>query len=516
MKRRVYWLTYTIDEEWNEFIVEIWNREKKCVHRAVYTSYGMEEQCFDAQFYIAMSNPKQIAVQMYQNDLTEEQKHLIHKLFPYIPKFTTLKEFSFWHKRCQRTFSYKRYIGMQKTLCDIRAAEEHPADGKWRCAGFLEGNYLYCKWKDEAGKVHAVVMDDQIFVSDLTYNEVLLQEAVFIADEESQLDLFTETHREALLDVYVHGGGKRIFAFLTAPKMNHPMELLGKAGLGKLADRVEQFEGINHAGKNLNTIFGVPLMVLKSLEKGTCEMLYTAEEREILARAFAENRAVFADPMTEIGEMWLHYYYMCDQTIFALGESEKMPGNLAATIHYLNQMCEAGVNIYNVFGLYQNYINHAQSIGKLVEGIYPKNLEAAVQKEIHILRQRYDAMLVSKFQAVVGALEYQMYEEDLPGQPYKICAPGKAQDLLEAGEALHNCLGGYAGKIKNGTSKIYFIYARKNMAKDELTGAVEIQKDQLCQALGVCNRSLPKETWEYLKDYMQRKQLKDHALCRGW
>ncbi len=513
MKKIVYWITYVVSEMEKEFVAEIWNREKKCVYRTVFRTDSIEEKCLDVQFYFAVSNPKQFLVKIYQQKLTETEKHRIHEMFPYIPKFTNLKEFTFWYKYCNSSFSYLKYEAIQQCVEDIQTLEQLKSDGTWNCVEIQNETYLYCKWTDEAGKNHTVVIDDQIFVSDLNYDEICDQEVLFETGKVLDFTSFLDTHRHAMLDVYVKNGGRKIFSFLTAPKINHPMELLGKAGLTKLADNVEKLEGINVEGKNFTSIFRVPLMVLRSLEKGSYDMLCTFEEREILAKAFSENRAIFTDPMTEMGEMWLHYYYMRNQTIFDGGENEKMPRNLAETIRYLNKMCENGNNIYNIFGLYQNYIAHAENIGKFVDGVYPKNLEEAVQKEIDILRQRYDATHLSTFQAIVRSPEYKYYEDDSVLYPYRIQAPQDASDLVDAGKKLHNCLGNYAKRIKYGIRKVYFLYDKNN---DELIGAIEIEDGGVEQALGACNRKLPEDVWRYLKDYMERKQLEDHTVYRRW
>ena len=193
--------------------------------------------------------------------------------------------------------------------------------------------------------------------------------------------------------------------------------------------------------------------------------------------------------------------------------SGKFPGNLAATIRYLNQMCSNGENIYNVFGLYQNYIAYGLRIEKFVDGVYPKDLEKAVAQEIDILQKRYEAEKVRMFQKIVEKPEYKYLEENLPDNQYKVETPKSAEDLVLAGEKLHNCLGSiYIGRIKKGLAKIVFLYDKK----EELVGAIEICEDRVVQALGNCNKRLSEEVWDYLKGYMQRKNLRKDLLYHGW
>lgn len=511
MKKRVYWLTYYLSLEEKVLIVEINDKAGKCVHRTRFSRSEMQEQVLDFQFYLAVSNPNQIVVQMYSQRLCEEDKNCIHKIFPYIPKFTNLKEFIFWYKRCNVSFSYERYEYLETCMHYMLHTSKFEPDGIWKCMGFPQDNYLYCKWKDSNEKEHMVIVDEQMFVSDLDYEKICEAEKEFSLTESSNIQLFIEMHSKTLLDMYLNKGGRRVFSFLTAPKINHPMELLGKAGLVKLADNIERLEEINYAGNNFLSIFGVPLMVLKSLENGEEELLYTKEDRNILAKAFQENRAVFAEPMTEVSQMWLRYYYLNQGTLFAIKEGAKMPGNLAATIRYLNHICSENDNVYTVFGLYQNYLAYGQRIGKFVDGIYPKNLEKAVIQEIDILQKRYEAEKVRMFLNIVDRPDYKYLEEELDECKYKIKTPKRPEELVEAGESLHNCLSSYVRKVKKGLSKIAFLYEN-----DRLIGAIEVKENQVKQALGSCNSRLPKEALMYLKGYMERKQLKNDIIYRGW
>lgn len=500
----VYWLTYQVNQEKQNFMVKIRNAAGRCVYKIVFTRKKMWEVPMNLLFFLRVSAQRQSALQIRQKKLTNDQKNEIHEIFPYLPKFTNLKEFCFWYKRCNPLFSYEKYQFVEACRKNIAESEQFEADGKWKCMELPEENYLYCKWKDMQGNVQAVMLDDEIFASNLSFDDICAQESLFEIDSVKTVELFAKKHTKALLDVYIEHGGKKLFSFLTSPKMNHPMELLGKAGLAKLADQTERFEEINASGKNFKEIFGVPLPVLKSLENGEHEMLCVLEDREVLAKAYQENRSIFSEPMTEIGGMWLSYYYTNAQTMFSLKQEEKQKKNLAATIRYLNQLYEKDSNSYKIFGLYQNYVAYAQRMEKYIDGIYPKDLEKAVEQEIEILQERYEAEKNGRFQRVVESDEYKQIEENLENEKYQILAPKTVTELQEAGKKLCNCLAGYTKRIRDKETKVVLIHDKE---EDKLIGAMEVYEDKIIQALGECNKRLSEEVWEYLERYQERKGL---------
>ena len=231
-------------------------------------------------------------------------------------------------------------------------------------------------------------------------------------------------------------------------------------------------------------------------------MLYASEDRKLLAKAFAENRAIFSEPMSIIGELWIRYYYLNEQTNYGI----RNKGNLVHTIRYLNKCCRNENEAYTVFGLYQNYLAYVQRMGgKYIHGLYPKNLLDAVEESVGILQMRYDEEKNLQFKKSVENTGYQLLGEDLPDCRYRIRIPETPDDVRMAGKALHNCLKSYILKVREHKTMVAFI--EDKMKENKLVGAIEVCSGKMIQASGYCNQELSQEVTKYLQNYMQRKQI---------
>jgi hypothetical protein len=67
-----------------------------------------------------------------------------------------------------------------------------------------------------------------------------------------------------------------------------------------------------------------------------------------------------------------------------------------------------------------------------------------------------------------------------------IIVPKKASEVVAEGNALHHCVGGYVGKVVNGTSNIIFIRHRDN--KSWFTLEVDPKTLEFRQCYGAHNR----------------------------
>lgn len=503
MKEKHYYICYKVDLKKLLFTVAVSDRKQKDVYKVIFTRNNMVEKCRDNRFQYYLSNIDQYKIHFHQQKMTIEDQCNIHKIFPYIPRFTNLEVFYFWYSRVNSKFSYRKYV-IAKILADrILRSSSYVAEGNWSCTKGKRSNYLYCKWKDSMGICHIVLMDDEFFVSDADYLQIYQQEIqTGFSFDVLNIQPFIKRKPYAMLDVYLNEGGKKIFSFLTAKIMNHPMELLGKAGLSKLADNINRYQDIDMDGRTLPDIFGVPLAVLKSVDKGEDLMLCTVEDRMLLAKAFQENRAVFSKPMTVIGELWIRYYFLNTQTNYEI----RNVGSLVDTVRYLNKCCKNENEAYTVFGLYQNYLVYAQKIGgNYIQGLYPQDLLSAVEESVAILQMRYDQEKILQFKKIVQSTEYQFLEDDLPYCRYRIRVPETPEDIRMVGKELHNCLKEYVLKIRERETMVAFIEDKKK--ENKLIGAIEVRSGKMIQALGYCNEKLSKEVTEYLQDYMKRKQI---------
>lgn len=504
MQRKNYWLFYEIDLENLLFTVELCNKVGKSIYQLIFSRNGVKKVCSDIRFYYYLSQNNKYKVCIHEQKMDFYEQVCIHKIFPYIPQFTTLNEFYNWFHKTNARFHYKKYANIESVAKQIRKLSYYNADGKWRDIEQNGEIYLYCKWRDTQKKVHIVIANDDIFVSDIEYWQICEQESYLNLENIEEIQGFLNAYPQITLHTYVKAGGKKLFSFLMAKKMNPVMERLGKAGLAKLADNLEYYQDLNYAGKNLSDIFGVPMLVLKSTNAGEDTMLYTKEDRELLVWAFEESRSIFSKRMTLIVELWIRYYYLNRQTVFGLKDEWK-GGKLSHTIAYLRDCCKKGENPYNIFCFYQNYLILSQKSGSYLHGLYPDDLHYALEETVKLLDTLDEIEKTKKFTEIVEQEEYKSLKEDLGYSKYRITIPKTPKQLREIVKELHIYWDRYLLKVTKKEIKIVFIEDKQQ--ENLPIGLLKISEKSIIDAIGRKNKTLNEEVMEYVAHYAIRKNL---------
>lgn len=438
----------------------------------------------------------------FHKTLNRRERALVHELFPYIPYYKNIRSFHEIYERFHSSFSYSSYEDLKELGNRILASEEEAACGSWKMIRLSSGDsFLFCKWRNPGGE-HIVLADDRMFYSDLDFKTLCKEEMAFIMDDRNAVKEFLSEHKNTLLDVYLNYGGRRILYFLSAPRYDHIFELLGKSGLSKLADNLENYKNLNRNGKNIPEIFGLPIRCLRALNHDNDLMLYNRDEREILGWAYEKCPDLFDHPLTVVDEMWFQYCFRYQD--LEVWNHKTLADLLCQTTRYLNKKAKESRNPYQVFGLYENYLLHSIRIGTFFSGYFPADLEKAETECVDYLQKQYEEARENRFRQAVDSEEYMALEDDQEDEPYRIQRPMTSKDLMLAGKELRNCLCTYTSKIKEGRTMVGLIYEK---SKEKLIGAVEVRNNYIIQAKGPCNGLLDRETFEYLERYMKRKQL---------
>lgn len=504
MQRKKYWLFYEIDLENLLFTVKLYNKAGKSIYKLIFSRNGVKKVCSDLRFYYYLSKNDTYKVCIYEQKMSFYERVCIHKIFPYIPQFTTLNDFYNWFHKTNSKFNYKKYAKIESVAKQIRKLSYYNIDGKWRDIEQNGEVYLYCKWSDTQRKVHIVIVNDDMFVSDIEYWQICEQEIFLNLESVEDIQVFLDAHPQITLNDYVKAGGKKLFSFLMAKKMNHIMERLGKAGLAKLADNLEYYQDLNYAGKKLSDIFGVPMLVLKSTNAGEDTMLYTKEDRELLAMAFEESRSIFSKRMTLIVELWIRYYYLNQQTAYCFKDGWK-GGKLSHTISYLRSCCKKGENPYNIFGFYQNYLILSQKSGTYLHGLYPNDLYYAFEETVKLLDAVDEIEKTKKFKEIVEQEEYKSLKEDLGYSKYRITIPKTPKQFREIVKELHIYWDRYISRVTKEEMQVVFIEDKQQ--ENLPIGLLEISAKSIIDAIGRNNKNLNEEVMEYVEHYAIRKDL---------
>ena len=97
-------------------------------------------------------------------------------------------------------------------------------------------------------------------------------------------------------------------------------------------------------------------------------------------------------------------------------------------------------------------------------------------------------------------LEYKPKKSD-----YCIVVPENCDDVVEEGNKLNHCVGGYIGRISR--KETFIVFMRRQGMEDMPFVTVEIINGNLCTALGQSNRRLEKEEKLFLQNFANKKEL---------
>ena len=506
MKQMIQWdfhIDCSLDMEKKALVYTVIADCKKEVCRICFERNGVREKsnglsCMaDILWKAGLLTPGNVG---FQKVLTKKERELVHDLFPYVPCYRNMWSFQKIYLKFNESFDYMAYEQVKEFGEKLLADAGEPTDGTWKEVRLGDGAlYLACKWQDEAGE-HVVLADDRMFYSDLGFEQVCAAETAFSVS--GDMSAFAAEHAASMLDGYLRNGGSRILYFLTAARYDHPFELLGKSGLGNLADQMEHYSGINKKGKNIREIFGVPVRCLRALSDNNDLMLYDREDRRVLQWAYEKCPDLFERSITLIDEMWFHYCYQYED--LQISDDQTLGDVLRKTTKYLNKKVAAMKNPYHVFGLYENYIRYSIRIGKYFHGLCPSDLNRAVEECVDYLQKLYEEERAQAFYHAVNREEYMVCEDDMDDEPYRISRPKSAEELMQAGNELCNCLRSYVNKIKQQRTMVGLIYEKEH---NKLIGAIEVRGDYVVQAKGPCNDMLESEVQAYVWRYMDRKHL---------
>ena len=149
---------------------------------------------------------------------------------------------------------------------------------------------------------------------------------------------------------------------------------------------------------------------------------------------------------------------------------------------------------------------------------YPNNLvqqhhnKTSIIKEIELEKQLLQEEENMRLEKVIYEENKNKYEEINKRRTYSIVAPESSTDVIEEGNSLNHCVGGYIGRIRKKLTCIMFMRPRDKTEKSFIT--VEIKNGKLSTALGKNNRRLNWEEREFLEGYAERKKLEYTAYAK--
>lgn len=190
-------------------------------------------------------------------------------------------------------------------------------------------------------------------------------------------------------------------------------------------------------------------------------------------------------------------------------------------VKYLRELKDfERTNIDWVLDNYKDYLEAELFLrgGKLRKvNKYPNNLVQMHHNRTSVLKEirREQERLKDLEQKEKDKDIYASYK-DLAWKPrkndYCIIVPESADDIVEEGNKMNHCVGGYIGRIS--CEETFIVFMRRQKYEDVPFITVEIKNGKLCTALGYSNRRLTPVEKEFLEKYADKKGLEYTAYTR--
>lgn len=149
--------------------------------------------------------------------------------------------------------------------------------------------------------------------------------------------------------------------------------------------------------------------------------------------------------------------------------------------------------------VYRDYLGECQKLRlnmKDKQVLFPADLEAAHQRTTTMVKYEADKEKEAAYQKAVQKLERLAWEKD----GLLVRPAATVRELIEEGEALHHCVGGYANRVAKGETAIFLI--RRAEEPDKPFYTLELKNGQVVQCRTDHNRGYEQD--QRVVDFVQK------------
>ena len=340
--------------------------------------------------------------------------------------------------------------------------------------------------------------------------ELFGQEYCLTGNAMAAITQFDKAYPEYHLAAYA-ARSQNILVPLLAADYHSGMELAAKSGATGIAESCERlsvFEKMPGLYRNLRDLFGVPVSVLRALNKEQVCDAVMARVREIF-----EYKPVFLQFDAYTASM-MEFYMRADITrsgrqgidgIAALSDKQ-----ILQILRYLEKHPDDG-------HYYCDYMNACAQLGEYPYGITPDiPVREAHDRTVARIRNYHDFLTRKRFEDAVKGVEYAKLstclteedQEEFEKDPFVVTAPDTSDDLFRESENMHNCVRIYVDSVAQKRKRIYFLRRKTDPMKS--FGTLEVSGDgkSLCQAKAFGNARLDRRAQKFLVKWCSRKGIR--------
>ena len=274
-------------------------------------------------------------------------------------------------------------------------------------------------------------------------------------------------------------------------------EVLYKADLGMIADRIHNFSSLNPEGTTPETIVGLPMKLLRIMNKFqetlSENIIYSPATIDLYKEVYATYGNILGKELPSYSQ-WLYLVSLYSNNgLFAGRGFNKSLYRLLATRN--NKRIVKG---------YENYCNLLFELKQ--ELPYKRNRLPKPEDIVHELRElEYLKSIKDGKSAYASRIRDDHKPYEFSDEKFCIVAPTTESDICMEAISQHNCLNNYMGKFFDGTITILFL--RKTEKPDESYVTIEVDFNSLIQVKGKYNKCPPEEVFCFLEKYCQEKAL---------
>lgn len=400
----------------------------------------------------------------------------------------------------------KSYSRQRIKICFYR---EHIIENK----AFIEVNYVYGLCKD--GKVEPLEKNRVIISDNYIYNPKNIDMRCFYEDniihKPYKFNKFYELCPEVKLKEYIESGGTKIVPFILSTNNDLKLELIGKAGLGYIADNYQYIEDADFSATNVKKMFGLPIKALKCLNSmDFVDYIFSKRKLEEFKKIYKIQRMVFNGIFTKETLEFIKDNIRQTPKIGCFNEKD-----ILKYINYTQNVLpniKTEENMSNV-AFYSDYLNMCNMYNLYPGGKFPDNLKHYHDLMVMYKKERYEADKAEAFSlSLANPNYYNLATRETKQSEFVILLPRCAQDLVEESYNMNNCVRGYVDRVANGHTYILFLRRKSEKSKSLVT--IEVSTDyKLIQAKASYNRKPSDKVISFIKKWCSLKDI-DCSNCR--
>lgn len=329
--------------------------------------------------------------------------------------------------------------------------KEYKENNFWNCERYRLREWI--RWGDNS------IYDGSYFFYDRGIEETLQGTLMQYADLKGYLEEHTRRSKNA-----VH--------FLEYHAKYPVMEFLWKAGYhGIVHEKVwgmkkENRNAIRWKREKLRECFRFPLRLLK-----------LKEPQDWTLNDAAKLNTLWEGRGNSLTEKEIHALFCSDVEVKTIKQALPYAGVLKI-LHYIEKQAGESCYIRGEAGIYRDYLMECEQLGldlREKEILFPKNLREAHNRTMAQVEFEKNKVDQEKFQKAVEKLEKYAWQK---GELF--IRPAKAQEeLKDEGKALHHCVAGYAKRMANEETAIFFV--RRAAEPDKPYFTLELQNKRVIQ-----------------------------------